>query len=134
MSVSNFKDELDLIRQVREETLSERHASASVDRADIAPRSPSGVSVDVAVIFIIAFIIGYHFVFDHSFISAFMFCNRFHRMLSRSTYACVLHPKLSQGPRQRLQETKSRFYPLLRFCCLSIALLLFVASKIQSAL
>lgn len=62
VSVSNFKDELDLIRQVREETLSERHASASVDRADIAPRSPSGVSVDVAVIFILAFIIDYHFV------------------------------------------------------------------------
>ena len=59
MSVSNFKDELELIRQVREEH-SARHASASVDRADIAPRSPSGVSVDVAVIFILAFVIDYH--------------------------------------------------------------------------
>ena len=61
MSVSNFKDELDLIRQVREEALSARNASASVDRAAIAPRSPSGVSVDVAVIFILAFVIDYHF-------------------------------------------------------------------------
>jgi len=47
---SNFKDELDFVRQVRSESFGSAMAIMEDEEEQTEPRSPSGVAVDVAVI------------------------------------------------------------------------------------
>jgi hypothetical protein len=47
---SNFKDELDFVRQLRSESFSSASAIMEDEEEQTEPRSPSGVAVDVAVI------------------------------------------------------------------------------------
>ena len=47
---SNFKDELDFVRQVRSESFASAMAIMEDEEEQTEPRSPSGVAVDVAVI------------------------------------------------------------------------------------